>query len=176
MKFVDSTIDTKSEERSMITNSSLSRRCAPRQFGQSARFAIVASAFALMAMYPLRLHAQDTGNSTAQTAQQAAGALTGDQQSAANSALCSAIGSQVPNPASASPSDLSSSSVISTAASTFAGSTNLPLPSATSMLQGYVAQHATDILASCAVSNATSGVTSKIPGAGNMPSIPKMPY
>jgi hypothetical protein len=115
--------------------------------------------------------AQDTGSSMPPAAPQAAAALTGDQQSAANSALCSAIGSQVPNPAAASPSVLSSPGVISAAASTFAGSTQLPLPSATSLLQGYVAQHATDILASCAVSNATGGLTSKLPGAGSMPSI-----
>ena len=161
--------------------------------------AIVGAAFVLLAAYPGALRAQDTGSSTsqtnaggsaaqtgagsstaqtdagsstAQTAQQAPATLTGDQQSAANKALCSAIGSQVPNPAAAAPSDLSSSAVISAAASTFAGSTNLPLPSATSMLQGYVAQHATDILASCAVDNATSGVTSKIPGASSLPSMP----
>jgi hypothetical protein len=143
--------------------------------------AIVGAAFVLLAAYPGALRAQDTGSSTsqtnagssaAQTAQQAPATLTGDQQSAANKALCSAIGSQVPNPAAAAPSDLSSSAVISAAASTFAGSTNLPLPSATSMLQGYVAQHATDILASCAVNNATSGVTSKIPGASSLPSMP----
>jgi hypothetical protein len=38
-----------------------------------------------------------------------------------------------------------------------------------------VAQHGTDILASCATSNATSGLTSKLPAAGSFPSIPKMP-
>ena len=117
--------------------------------------------------------APDTGSSTAASAPQAATALTGDQQTAANSALCSAISSQAPNPAAASPSLLSSPSVISAAAATFAGTTNLPLPSATSMLQGYVSQHATDILASCAVSNATGGM--KIPGAGSMPSMPSAP-
>lgn len=101
----------------------------------------------------------------------AASALTGSQQTAANSALCSALASHTPNPAAASPSALSDPSVISTAAASFAGSTSLPLPSATSMLQGYVAQHATDILASCAVSNATS----KIPGASSLPSVPSMP-
>ena len=107
--------------------------------------------------------------------QQAAQALTGDQQSAANSALCSAVGSHFPNPASAGPSALSDPAVMTTAASSFAGSTNLPLSSATDMLKGYVAQHATDILASCATGNATSGVTSKIPGAGSLPSVPNMP-
>jgi len=107
--------------------------------------------------------------------QQAAQALTGDQQTAANSALCSAIGSNIPNPASAGPSALSDPAVLTTAASSFAGSTNLPLSSATDMLKGYVAQHATDILASCATGSVTSGVTSKIPGAGSLPSVPNMP-
>jgi hypothetical protein len=107
--------------------------------------------------------------------QQAAQALTGGQQTAANSALCSAIGSHIPNPASAGPSALSDPGVMSTAASSFAGSTQLPVSSATDLLKGYVSQHATDILASCAASNATSGLTSKLPGAGSFTSIPKMP-
>jgi len=102
-------------------------------------------------------------------------ALTGDQQTAANSALCSAIGSHFPNPAAAGPSALSDPTVMTTAASTFAGSTKLPLSGATDMLKGYVAQHATDILASCAASNATSGLASKIPGTDSLPSVPKMP-
>jgi hypothetical protein len=106
---------------------------------------------------------------------QAAQALTGGQQTAANSALCSAIGSHIPNPASAGPSALSDPAVMSTAASSFAGSTKLPLSSATDLLKGYVSQHATDILASCAASNATSGLTSKLPGAGSLTSIPKLP-
>lgn len=105
----------------------------------------------------------------------AAQALTGSQQSAANSALCSAVGSHFPNPASASPAALSDPAVMSTAATSFAGSTNLPLSSATDMLKGYVAQHATDIFASCAASNATSGMAAKIPGASSLPSVPSMP-
>ncbi|HLH76557.1 MAG TPA: hypothetical protein VKV28_07105 [Candidatus Binataceae bacterium] len=62
---------------------------------------------------------------------------------------------------------------MSVAASSFAGSTKLPLPGAIELLKGYVAEHATDILASCAVSNATGGLTNKIPGASEMPSMPK---
>lgn len=108
-------------------------------------------------------------------AQQAAGALTSDQQSWANRALCSALASHVSNPSAAEPSALSSPGVISTAATMFAGSSKLPLPSATSLLKAYVAEHAAHILASCAVSNATSGLTSKLPGASGMPSIPKIP-
>ena len=108
-------------------------------------------------------------------APQAAQALTGGQQTAANNALCSAIGSHIPNPASAGPSALSDPAVMSTAASSFAGSTKLPISSATDLLKGYVSQHATDILASCAASNATGGLTSKLPGAGSLTTIPKMP-
>ena len=130
----------------------------------------------LSSYIPAVPQAPQTVTSTAP--QQAAAALTGDQQSAANSALCSAIGSHFPNPAAAGPSALSDPGVMSTAASTFAGSTKLPLSGATDMLKGYVAQHASDILASCATSNAASaagGVTSKIPGAGSLPSVPNMP-
>ncbi len=117
-------------------------------------------------------------NSAAAAPQPAPAALTGDQQSAANTALCSAIGSHIPNPASAGPSALSDPAVMTTAATSFAGSTSLPLSSATDMLKGYVAQHATDILASCATTNATNAagsVTSQIPGTGSMPSVPSMP-
>jgi hypothetical protein len=138
----------------------------------SKQSAIIAM-LALLVACPAGLRAQDTGSSMPEGAQQAAGALTGDQQSAANSALCSAVGSHFPNPASAGPSALSDPAVLSTAASTFAGSTHVPLTNATDMLRGYVAQHATDILASCAVSNAPGGM--KLPGEGSLPSVPKMP-
>ena len=132
----------------------------------------IVAAAALLAARPAQLPAQVGESSMAQSA---VGALTGEQQTAANSALCSAIGNQVPNPATASPSLLSSQSIISAAAAMFASSVHLPLASATSLLQGYVSQHANDILASCATSNVTGGLTSKIPGASNMPSIPKLP-
>jgi hypothetical protein len=131
--------------------------------------------FALLVVCSTELRAQDTGGSIPGVPQQASPVLTGDQQSAANSALCSAIGSHFPNAASVGPSSLSDPSVVSTAASSFAGSTNLPLPGATDLLKGYVAQHATDILASCAANNATGGLTSKLPGSGGLPSFPKMP-
>jgi hypothetical protein len=132
----------------------------------------ILAAAAVLAARPALLPAQVGASSMAQSA---VGALTGEQQTAANSALCSAIGNQVPNPAAASPSLLSSPSIISAAAALFASSVHLPLPSATSMLQGYVSQHASDILASCATNNLTGGATSKIPGAGSLPSIPKLP-
>jgi hypothetical protein len=130
---------------------------------------------ALLVMRPSILPAQDAGGSMPGVPQQAAAVFTGDQQSAANSALCSALGSHFPNPASVSPSALSDPAVMSTAASSFAGSTNLPLPGATDLLKGYVAQHAGDILASCAANRATGGLTSKLPGAGSLPSIPQVP-
>jgi len=133
------------------------------------------AALALLVVGSAKLRAQDTGSSMSGTAQQAAGTLTGDQQSAAKSALCSAVQSHFPNLESASPSSLSDPSVMSTAASTFAGSTHLSLSSATDMLKGYVSQHASDIFASCAASSATSGLPSKIPGASSLPSIPKWP-
>jgi hypothetical protein len=108
-------------------------------------------------------------------AQGMAAAMTGAQESAAKSALCSAVASKFPNPATAGPSALSDPGVLSTAATSFAGSTNLPLPSATDMIKTYAMQHASDILGSCAASSATSGVTSQIPGASGLPSMPKLP-
>jgi hypothetical protein len=140
----------------------------------SARSAIIL-AFAALAACPTELRAQDASGSTPEVPQQAAAVLTGDQQSAANSALCLALGSHFPNIASVSPSALSDPAVMSTAASSFAGSTSLPLPGATDLLKGYVTQHASDILASCAANNATGGLNSKLPGASSLPSIPQMP-
>ncbi|MGH7914722.1 MAG: hypothetical protein ACREPW_08735 [Candidatus Binataceae bacterium] len=106
-------------------------------------------------------------------AQEAATALSGVQQSTAKSALCSAIASKFPNPVAAGPSALSDPGVLSTAASLFAGSTHLPLPSATDMIKAYAMQHASDILGSCATGSATSGMVRQIPGG--LPSIPKLP-
>lgn len=109
------------------------------------------------------------------SAQEAATALSSVQQSAAKSALCSAIASKFPNPAAAGPSALSDPGVLSLAASSFAGSTHLPLPSATDMIKTYAMQHATDILGSCATASATSGRVPQIPGTSGLPSIPKLP-
>ena len=155
----------------MISQLSASQSSISHRSGQSAFFAVVAAAVAVIVAYPAGLRAQGLGGAIPQ----AASALTGDQESAAKSALCAALASHMPSSGAATPSLLSSPDVISAAATTFAGSTNLPLPSATSMLQGYVEQHASDILASCAVSNATGGLPSKIPGANSLPSMPNMP-
>jgi hypothetical protein len=133
----------------------------------------VVIAFALLVSCPTALRAQGLGNLVPNAAKQATAGLTGDQQSLANKALCAALAGQVSNPASASPSLLSSPSVMSVAASSFASSTKLPLPSATDLLKSYVAQHATEILGSCTVSNAMGGLTNEIPGANPMPQMPK---
>jgi hypothetical protein len=141
---------------------------------QLSKLSAIIATLALLVACATNLRAQISSYIPA-APQQAAQALTGDQQTAANSALCSAMGSHFPNPASAGPSALSDPAVMTTAASAFAGSTNLPLSSATDMLKGYVSQHATDILASCATGSVTSGITSKVPGAGSLPSVPTMP-
>jgi hypothetical protein len=107
-------------------------------------------------------------------AQEGVPSLSSVQQSAANSALCSAITSKFPNPAAAGPSALSDPGVLSTAASSFAGSTNLPLPSATDMIKAYAMQHAPDILGSCASGSVTGGLP-QMPGAGGLPSMPTIP-
>lgn len=143
---------------------SASRSRVARESEKMALFAVVAAALAVFMAYPAGLRAQSAGGAMPP----AVAALTGGQRSAANNALCAALASQMPNPASATPSALSSPGVISAAATMFAGGAKLPLSSATSMLQGYVGRHATEILASCATSN----MTSKIPGASNIPSMP----
>ena len=65
---------------------------------------------AIVLASPAGLFAQGLGSSLPGGIPQSASALTGDQQSAANSALCSALASNVPNPASAGPSALSNPS------------------------------------------------------------------
>jgi|SRR6516162_5857006 hypothetical protein len=101
--------------------------------------------------------------------------LSGAQQSAAKTALCSAIASKFPNPSAAGPSALSNPDVLSTAASLFAGSTHVPLPSATEMIKAYALQHASDILGSCAAASATKGMIPQIAGSAGAPSIPNIP-
>jgi hypothetical protein len=108
-------------------------------------------------------------------AQEAATALSSVQESAAKSALCSAVASKFPNLAGASPAALTDPGVLSTAASMFAGSTHVPLPSATDMIKAYAMQHASSLLGSCTATNATSGMVPQIPGASGLPSIPKLP-
>jgi hypothetical protein len=100
---------------------------------------VILLTIALLVACGTKLRAQDTASSMPQVTQKASAAVTGDQQSTANSALCSAMGSHFPNATSIAPSALSDPAVMSTAASSFAGSTNLPLPGATDLLKGYVA-------------------------------------
>jgi hypothetical protein len=106
-------------------------------------------------------------------AQAPAPTLSDAQQAAAKSALCSAIASKFPNPATAGPSALSDPGVLSTAASSFAGSTHLPAASASDMIKAYAAQHAGEILGSCATGGASGGIP-QIP-SGGLPSMPKLP-
>jgi hypothetical protein len=108
-------------------------------------------------------------------AQETTTTLSGAQQSAAKTALCSAIASKFPNPSAVGPSALSNPDVLSTAASLFAGSTHMPLSSATDMIKAYALQHAFDILGSCAAASATKGMVPQIPGAAGAPSIPNIP-
>src|SRR5262249_23677539 len=120
-------------------------------------------------LFSISLYAQGTNDSNSEVA-----ALTPDQQPAANSALCSALSKVVWSPSSATAATLVEPAVLSVASSAFANSTHLPLGAATGMLKGYASQHAKDILASCAVSNATKGLSSELP-TSNVPSMPKMP-
>jgi hypothetical protein len=108
-------------------------------------------------------------------AQDAPTTLSSAQQSAAKNALCSAIASKFPNPAAAGPAALSDPGVLSTAASSFAGTTHLPLPNATDLIKAYAMQHATEILGSCASEGAAAGMAPSIPGGGGLPSMPKLP-
>jgi hypothetical protein len=135
---------------------------------------VVVATLALLLACPAKLRAQDAG-SIPESSQQGVAALTGGQQSVAKSALCSAVQSHFPNPASANPSALSDPSVMSNAASSFAGSTHLSLSTATDMLKEYVAKHASDIFASCAANSATGGLTTRLPDAASLPQVPKWP-
>ena len=105
-------------------------REVPPMTGKWSKRSVIIATLTLLIACATELRAQ-ISNYLPSAPSQAAQALTGSQQSAANSALCSAVASQVPNPTAADPSVLSSPSVISTAATTFAGSTSLPLASAT---------------------------------------------
>jgi hypothetical protein len=70
---------------------------------------------------------------------------------------------------------LSNPDVLSTAASLFAGSTHVPLSSATDMIKAYALQHASDILGSCAAASATKGMILQMPGAAVASLIPNIP-
>ena len=154
------------------------------QFSSKALLPWTLTTAMLLIAVPCRLSAQSMPALPAVPATSAS-SLSTNQQAAAKSALCSAVASKLPNPAAAGPSALTDPSVLAAAAPSFASSTKLPLPSATDMLKTYAMQHASDILGSCAASNAASGMTSQIPGgsglpsqvpgASGLPSMPKLP-
>jgi hypothetical protein len=131
---------------------------------------IVVIAVTAILLSPISLFAQgEEGSNTGTTA------LTDQQQTAANSAFCSALSSVTPSPSTAGAATLLTPAVMSVASSAFSSSTHIPLGPATSLLKGYVSQHAAQILASCGINSATQGLGSEIPSGGSLPSVPKMP-
>jgi hypothetical protein len=113
-------------------------------------------------------------------AQQAASSMTGEQQSAAQKAFCSALAGQYKQAASTGLSALTDPKVLLTAAANYSSAMHVSVSGATSLLTGYAQQHAGDILSSCAVSNAAGAASSAVPGAlssavpglGSIPQIP----
>jgi hypothetical protein len=113
-------------------------------------------------------------------AQQAASSMTGEQQSVAKKAFCSALAGQYKNAATAGVSALTDPKVLLSAATNYSSAVHAPVSTATGLLKEYAQQHASDILSSCAVSNATGTATSLLPGAassgvagvGGIPQIP----
>jgi hypothetical protein len=118
-------------------------------------------------------------------AQQAVSSMTGAQQSAATKSFCSAISGNYKEAASTGVSALTDPKVLLTAATNYSSVMHVSVSSATSLLKGFATQHASEILTSCAATNATSGVsaalpsvggvTSGVPGIGGMPEMPKTP-
>jgi hypothetical protein len=130
---------------------------------------IVVIAVTAILLSPISLFAQGQEGSNSGTT------LTDQQQTAANSAFCSALSSVTPSPSTAGAATLLTPAVMSVASSAFSSSTHIPLGPATSLLKGYVSQHAAQIIASCGINSATQGLGSEIPSGGNLPSVPKMP-
>ena len=113
-------------------------------------------------------------------AQQAAPSMTEGQQSAAKKAFCSALAGQYKNAATAGVSALTDPKILLAAATNYSSAMHVPVSSATSVLKEFAQQHASDILSSCAVTNATGAASSALPGAvsSGVPGIggiPQMP-
>jgi hypothetical protein len=155
-------------------------------------FKYAANALVILALISVtgRVNAQDQGapsteHPSAANPPEAASSLSGEQQSAATKALCSAIAGNYKNAAAAGASGLTDPQVLLTAATNYSSVMHVSVSSATSLLKGFAIQHASDILTSCAASSATSGMTSALPGAGgvssgvpgigSMPEVPKTP-
>ena len=113
-------------------------------------------------------------------AQQSASSITVEQQSAAKKAFCSALAGQYKSAASEGASALTNPKVLLSAATNYSSVMHVPVSSASSLLKEFAQQHASDILSSCAVSNATGaassmlpgGVSSGVPGVGGIPQMP----
>ena len=117
-----------------------------------------------------KVNAQDQSAPSAeepQGTQQAASSMTGEQQSAAKKAFCSALAGQYKNAATTGASALADPKVLLTAATNYSSAMRVPVSSATSLLKGFAQQHAGDILSSCAVTNASGAASSALPGAVN---------
>jgi hypothetical protein len=115
-----------------------------------------------------------------ESAQQAASSMTGEQQSAAKTAFCSALAGQYKNAAATAASALTDPKVLLTAATDYSSAMHISVDSATSLLKEFAQQHASDILSSCAVSNASGAASSMLPGAVSsavpgVGGIPQMP-
>jgi hypothetical protein len=112
--------------------------------------------------------------------QQGASSMTEEQQSAAKKSFCSALAGQHKDAATTGVSALTDPKVLLNAATNYSSAMHVPVSSATSLLKGFAQQHASDILSSCAVSNATGAASSVLPGAlssgvpgiGGVPQIP----
>ncbi|MBV8361661.1 MAG: hypothetical protein JO189_27555 [Deltaproteobacteria bacterium] len=134
---------------------------------------------------PSATNPAEVPSAPAEGAQQAVSSMTGEQQSAATKALCSAIAGNYKDAAAAGASALTDPKVLLTAATSYSSVMHISVSSATSLLRGFALQHASEILTSCAASNVTSGVTSGLPsvggatsgapGIGGMPEMPKAP-
>ena len=113
-------------------------------------------------------------------AQEAASSMTGEQQSAAKKAFCSALAGQYKNAATTGVSALTDPKVLLTAATNYSSAMHVPVSGAASLLKEFAQEHGNDILSSCAVSNATGAASSVLPGAlssgvpgiGGVPQIP----
>src|SRR5271157_6057518 len=99
---------------------------------------VLGSMFSMLMMMAAPAFAQDSAGSMVQGAQQMAGQLTGTQQSAANKAICSAIAGNYQDAASGGATALADPKVLSSAATSFASSTNISVASATGMIKNYM--------------------------------------
>ena len=112
------------------------------------------------------VNAPADGSSLSGSTEQVRSSLSSEQQSAASKALCSALAGDYRNAATTGVSALTDPKVLLAAATDYSSIMHVSVSSATTLLKEYAVEHGHDILTSCAVSNATRGVTSKLPNLG----------